>query len=108
MRTAAATTSTGDDLPDLGAVKIPREGTPAAPRLRRQGEARRLLHVTVQVDIAYQVGKVVGRGVARGLSEPEHCLTAGALGRAVVPGELQESRPDSDRIRQGRREDRLF
>src|SRR5438309_7863302 len=28
MRSAAATTSTGDDLPDLGAVKIPREGKP--------------------------------------------------------------------------------
>src|SRR5216684_811009 len=162
MRSAAATTSTGDDLPDLGAVKIPlgsrsvascvasglsgfgqqlleqRErprvaglaepeqrlaphrrlgvgardanegGDTRLARLLRQGEYRLLLHVPVHVGIVYQVGELLSRRFARGLTEPEHRLMTSAPGRAIVTGQLQEHRPDDDRIRERRGQYRLL
>src|SRR5882762_2734533 len=75
-------------------------GDTGLARLLRRGEDRLLLHVPVQVGIVYQVGQAARRGVARGLTEPEHRLTAGAPGRARVAGEGQERRPDGDRVRE--------
>src|SRR5207245_10366167 len=58
--------------------------------------------------MVYLVGKVRGSGVAGGLSEPDHRLTAGALRRAIIAGEPQEHRPDGNRVREGHGEYRLF
>src|SRR5207247_2427445 len=57
--------SSGD--PDEG-------GDAGVVRLLRQGEDRLLLHVPVEVAIAYQVGQVCRSGVAGSLSEPAHRL----------------------------------
>src|SRR5205823_1953017 len=83
-------------------------GNTGVARLLGQGEDCLLLHVPVHVAIVDQVGKPAGRRVAGCLAEPEHRLAAGARGRPIVAGELQEHGPDRDRVREGGGQNRFF